>query len=264
MTGTAYIIHFSPAGGSAAVARKIGAAFGPEKTEVNLLADPLKRELPLEKEDTAVVVLPVYSGRIPALCIESLGKLKGRGGPAVIAAAYGNRHYDDALLELKNVMEGNGFKVISAAACVTRHSIFPKAGEGRPDSEDLRELEDFARKSAALASEFLNGGQASRASLTVPGNFPYRAFKPVPITPKTGKSCNGCGACARICPAGAISPERLKKNGQGALYPLHGLHNGLPPKSARLSRTAVLPCRKRLFEKEQRPQKAGILFPGLR
>ncbi len=211
MTGTAYIIHFSPAGGSAAVARKIGAAFGPEKTEVNLLADPLKRELPLEKEDTAVVVLPVYSGRIPALCIESLGKLKGRGGPAVIAAAYGNRHYDDALLELKNVMEGNGFKVISAAACVTRHSIFPKAGEGRPDSEDLRELEDFARKSAALASEFLNGGQASRASLTVPGNFPYRAFKPVPITPKTGKSCNGCGACARICPAGAISPERLKK-----------------------------------------------------
>ena len=55
--------------------------------------------------------MPVYGGFIPQVCAHMEKNLKGDYTPAVIAAVYGNRHYDDALLQMKDILTEQGFVV---------------------------------------------------------------------------------------------------------------------------------------------------------
>ena len=83
-------------------------------------------------------------GRIPTQTLISLNQIKANKTPAIVVCVYGNRDYDDALLELKEVVESNGFTVISAGAFVAQHSIFPQVGQNRPDEKDLTKIKEFA------------------------------------------------------------------------------------------------------------------------
>ena len=83
---------------------------------------------------------------------------------------YGNREYDDALLETKNALRANGFQVIAAAAFIAEHSIVRTIAAGRPDAED----EALCRQFAAEVEKKLS----SSATVTVPGNDPYVELKP--------------------------------------------------------------------------------------
>lgn len=171
------------------------------------------------RTEPVVVAAPVYGGRIPAIVAEKLKILQGSGRKAVTLAVYGNRAYEDALLELNNVMKESGFTVIASAALVARHSIVPEVAAGRPDALDAAEIYDFARKvltklislnnteaemsaDAALTEEH---GYAKNAQVTVPGNYPYKDSMKVAATPVCGSDCDQCGACAAVCPMGAIS-----------------------------------------------------------
>ena len=49
--------------------------------------------------------------------------LKGNGARAVLLVVYGNREYEDTLLELSDVMEAAGFSPVAAVAAVAEHSI---------------------------------------------------------------------------------------------------------------------------------------------
>ena len=84
-------------------------------------------------------VCRVYAGRIPAISAESLRHFTGKHTPAIIVCTYGNRAYDDALLELRDIVEEQGFIVVSAGAFIAQHSIFPHVGTGRPDIRDIAE-----------------------------------------------------------------------------------------------------------------------------
>ena len=53
-----------------------------------------------------------------------------------MVAVFGNRAYDDALLEMQDVASEIGFRVIAAVAAVAEHSIIRKYGKGRPDADD--------------------------------------------------------------------------------------------------------------------------------
>lgn len=59
---------------------------------------------------------------------------------------YGNRDYEDALLELHDILSENGFVVVAAGAFVARHSIFPDVAAGRPDRDDLDRMAEFAER----------------------------------------------------------------------------------------------------------------------
>ena len=128
------IAHFSPTGGTRKVADAIAAGFSVPVVEMDLTkADSA---VTLGENDALMAVLPVFAGRVPQISLERLSALKGSGQKAVAVVVYGNREYDDALLETKDALEANGFRVIAAAAFIAEHSIVRSIAAGRPDAGD--------------------------------------------------------------------------------------------------------------------------------
>lgn len=194
------LAYFSPTGTTYKVARAIAEGSGYPITEMDLS----KADCNAELTDNSVLLaaIPVYGGRVPAVAIERLRRLHGNGQRAVAVAVYGNREFDDALLELKDAMEDNGFCVIAAGAFIAEHSIVRSIAVGRPDANDLKIAHQFG---ADIMRKL--GDSEHLDTVTVPGNNPYVAVKPSAFHPKASDACVQCGQCAQQCPVGAIPME---------------------------------------------------------
>lgn len=200
-----HLIYFSPALSTRKVMREIGKNMGNSVKEYDItmgLSEPLN----IDNEDLVVFSVPVYAGRVPSLAAKAFENIKGNKTPAVLVCVYGNRDYDDALLELKNISQENGFVPIAAGAFIARHSIFPNVAIGRPDNDDNTVIADFSEK---CYKKFLEKDFPEQ--LTVKGNFPYREHGKIPLIPKGDSACNKCGTCVKQCPVGAIPAENPKK-----------------------------------------------------
>ena len=90
--------------------------------------------------------MPSYGGRVPAVAVERLTMLRGQGARAVLVCVYGNRAYEDTLVELEDAAKQAGFRVIAAVAAIAEHSIARQFAAGRPDTQDVKQLSDFARQ----------------------------------------------------------------------------------------------------------------------
>lgn len=196
-------IHFSPAQTTAGIVGRIAAAFDPSE-QISLMR--ACHETRFEKTDTVIVGMPVFAGRIPVTAKQRLMKIKGDQTPAVAVVVYGNRAYEDALLELKDTLEQNGFVVAAAGAFIAGHSLFPEAAAGRPDRDDLKIIDDFAVRCV----EKIKSGNFP--PLTVSGNFPYKDVSPFPLFPFVDESCTRCAKCAEVCPVGAVSRDNWTTN----------------------------------------------------
>ena len=188
------IAHFSPTGGTKKVADAIAAGFNTPVMEMDLTKD--NSTVTLGENDALMAVLPVYAGRVPQISLERLSALKGSGQKAVAVVVYGNREFDDALLETRNALEANGFQVIAAAAFIAEHSIVRSIAAGRPDAEDEALCRQFAADVMAKLDD--------PTPVNVPGNDPYVELKPSAFHPAADENCVQCGICAEKCPVGAI------------------------------------------------------------
>lgn len=198
-----YNMTFSPTGGTRQVAEQLSSVWDCEKVNVNLLeANKDYGIWELEEDDVCIVAVPSFGGRVPAVALERLSAVRGNRAKAVLAAVYGNRDYDDTLLELKDTMETAGFTCVAAVAAVAEHSIMRQYGAGRPDEADREELVSFGRKIKEQTEQKKTGD-----SLDVPGNRPYRKYSGVPLRPKADKTCSRCGLCSRECPVHAIPAD---------------------------------------------------------
>lgn len=112
-------------------------------------------------DDLVLFGVPVYGGRIPSPAVQTLRRMQGSRTPAVLVAAYGNREYDDALLELADIAAANGFIPFAAAALIAEHSIMHSVAAGRPDAQD-------ARKSKRSAHSYGKSCPHPRRSLQFP------------------------------------------------------------------------------------------------
>lgn len=201
-----YTMYFSPTGGTRRVARILaGELNAPVEMDFSL---PGKNYgmYRFEPGDVCFVAVPSFGGRVPKAAYENLTKVRAHGAAAVAVVTYGNRAYEDTLLELRKALEGCGFKVVAAVAAVTEHSIMRQYGEGRPDKTDRQTLKVMAReiKKKLLKPE-------SWKDFFVPGHYPYKEYHTIPLTPVADRSCSQCGLCAKRCPVRAISRKNPEK-----------------------------------------------------
>lgn len=201
-------VFFSPNGTTQEVVEAVAQGFSLEAKTRDLLRNPLREEQSYAQEELVIVGMPVYAGRIPSLCREQLAHLKGNGTPAIALAVYGNRDYDDALLELADLLEKNGLSVIGAGAFIAQHSIFPKVGAGRPDGEDRKAMAGFAAQCAEKLAR-MELGKGKRP--VIKGNPDYKKPGAVPLKPSADKSCTRCGACTALCPTQSIPKDAPMK-----------------------------------------------------
>jgi len=169
------------------------------------------------EEDVVIIGVPVYAGRVPNVLLNYLNSITGHGALAVPVVVYGNRNYDDALIELKDILEFNGFKVIAGGAFIGEHSFSITLAKNRPDEKDMAIVTDFANKIYKKITT-----QEQFQTIVVNGNQPYRKHymprdkngSPVDIrkvVPKTNSNCNDCKVCVNVCPMGSIDAEDVSK-----------------------------------------------------
>ncbi len=196
-------LYFSPTGSTKKVALAAAESMGTTVTEVDLTASKVKTTL--AQNEMAVFALPVFMGRIPPAAVEKIRAVKGEGTPAVAMVVYGNGAYEDALLELCDILAEQGFTVISAGAFIGQHSMdyTEELGGGRPNADDIKDI----AKVAQTAKEKWEAG--NKTPVTVAGNRPYierpAAQRPILVA----ESCTACGACATQCPVGAIPADNV-------------------------------------------------------
>ena len=199
-------VYFSATYTTRKIVEYVAQRLSDEVTVYDITNDADTTEIIVPEDELLIVGIPVYAGRVPAMAVERIRKFKGNGTRAVALAIYGNRDYDDALLELSDILSENNFLVISAGAFIAQHSIFPKIGVNRPDAEDCKLMDEFADETLVI---FKKENQ-ELLPIHIRGNRPYKIPGSIPIYPSGTRTCKECGRCAKLCPVGAIPTEHPK------------------------------------------------------
>lgn len=195
--------YFSPTNTTKRVVEKIAQGIGIDLEEENLTFIEKNKENYPNSDDTLIIVgIPVYAGRVPQIILNTLKSIKGNGY-AIPVVVYGNRAYEDALVELEDILKENGFSIIAGGAFIGEHSYSNKVGTKRPDNEDLEIALNFGKK----ILEKLKEDNISHP--VFPGNRPYKPDMPIRIfAPNINNNCVYCRKCWLVCPVGAIDPRK--------------------------------------------------------
>lgn len=210
--GSVKLAYFSPTGTTKTIVQAVARQIKYGAPELIDITQPDARRQPLitSEIDLLMVAVPVYAGRVPTVLGGWLQAIEAQQTPAVCIVVYGNREYDDALLELKEIIENRGGVPIACAAFIGEHS-FSSADTpiavARPDASDLRQAENFGLKINEILQSISSMDMVP--DIKVPGNHPYKDLKQLPSVNFIAVSdqCSQCGVCAQVCPVGAIDPE---------------------------------------------------------
>jgi ferredoxin len=205
------LIYFSATGTTQKVLQSVAEGIAVEDVKhIDLtLPEGAQQTIPPFSEELVIIGAPVYGGRLPVDAIHRLQQLKASKTLAVLIVVYGNRDFEDALLELKNLTIELGFNPVAAGAFIGEHSYATKdvpIANGRPDSLDVQKAMAFGAKIKAKVTALPSPD--AQVDLEVPGSFPYEAdgARSMAVAPVTKEDvCTTCGTCASVCPKAAIS-----------------------------------------------------------
>lgn len=197
------VLYFSPTGTTKLITNSIAKGIGFPIEEYNLT--PFYSDVKLKITDgIAIFGIPVYGGRVPLIVSQRIRNIRGEEIPAVIIAMYGNRDFEDALVELRDIVSEVGFRVIAGGAFIGEHS-YPNddkpIAKGRPDADDISVAKDFG---ASIKKKLLSENSDSPF---IKGNVPYKErLGKSGATPLTrDELCIACGTCKKACPTDAIT-----------------------------------------------------------
>lgn len=198
------LIYFSPTGTTRKTMDAIAKGLNPERVNRYDLTFPSAKAEQSLVDGVAVIGTPVYAGRVPRDFLERMANYAANDVPTVLVALYGNREFEDTLVELRDVSITQGFKVIAAGAFIGEHSYSTPErpiAAGRPNADDLKLAFEFGQNIAEkLACD----------DFTIPdidGHVPYRErVKFGGVAPETDiETCTLCGRCAEVCPVRVVT-----------------------------------------------------------
>jgi len=207
------LVYFSPTGTTKTVVQGIAKGINQANIEYIDITKPEARKQAVQTSDSELLIVgvPVYMGRVPALLGDWLQTIRGLNTPTVCVVVYGNRVYDNALLELKDILANHGCILVAGAAYIGEHSFhssaLPAASESRPDKSDLSHAELFGQKINEKLRSLRTVDQISE--VTIPGNYPYEGVTKMWDIDfiEVSDECTQCGVCNEGCPTGAIDSE---------------------------------------------------------
>lgn len=218
-----HLVYFSPSGSTEKVVRKIASVITESKNlpvETHNLLTPASRQRKYDFGENDLVILGwMTAGMLFGNTDEMFACLNANNTPLIGLITYGNGYYGVALTEMKRKSESRGFIVTSLAAFVSRHSIAPTFGEGRPDSHDELIIADFAKRSfeKILSGDYVmhnlpkthwsSSEQANKIIAYRETNIEPYHIPPSYKTKEISDACVKCGTCVRNCPVDAIDIE---------------------------------------------------------
>jgi ferredoxin len=204
------LVYFSPTGTTQKVLESITKDISTSDVEhINLtLPEGTQQTIQPFSDELVIIGAPVYGGRLPVEAINRFKKLTANKTLAILIVVYGNREFEDALLELKNLAVELGFIPVAGGAFIGEHSFATKEcpiANGRPDSLDVQKAKDFWAK-VTIKIKALQSPDA-QMDLEIPGRFPYESsVRSMDVSPVTiEEKCTVCGLCSTVCPTAAIS-----------------------------------------------------------
>lgn len=175
-----------------------------------------KQKKVFSKQELLIAAAPVYGGQLPQLEDGLFSNLRGENTPCILMAAYGNRHYDDTLAQMKEILTRQGFVCVGAIAPVIPHIYSEKLGNGRPNEEDL---EQFRRFAVAVKGRIEQGEREGFTEISLPGNPVPEPKVMKPVEKQFDKEkCINCQNCVQKCPVHAISGETLEINEEKCIH----------------------------------------------
>ncbi|WP_027185052.1 4Fe-4S binding protein [Desulfovibrio inopinatus] len=258
-------VFFSPTGSTQRLLSAIAEGMGADHIQaIDLTPFAMERDEPLHLDtDVCVIGVPVYGGRVPAPAVRRLARLRAAGLPAVLVVTYGNRAFEDALVELEDLVAELDMPVVAAAAFIGEHSYSTKAtpvAEGRPGIDDFVAARDFG----ALISDALRSvdNAAELDPVAIPGNRPYKDITVLdPICPELDTTlCSLCGDCVVMCPTGAITiGESVETNAEKCIACCACVKK-CPTQARKMTAPRVEKVRAWLVKNFSEPKKPQIFF----
>jgi NAD-dependent dihydropyrimidine dehydrogenase PreA subunit/flavodoxin len=210
-------VYFSPTGTTektvVSIAEKLSISLNGKVNinKINITSSRVREDkLLFSSEDIVVLGVPVYAGRVPNILLDFLNTINGNMTLGIPIVLYGNRNYDDALIELKKIMENNGFNLVSAGAFIGEHSFSYKLAKGRPDEKDLTVINEFSGKTCELikrndlSNKLEVKGEKCYRDYYRPKDTKGKLYDFRKIKPKTDEKCIDCLICAKTCPMESI------------------------------------------------------------
>ncbi len=218
-------IYFSPTGTTKIIIQNI--AKGLQLKQIEMMdcthRSQRKKDSFVFNSDLVILATPVYYGRIPEELVPFLKTLTVQNTPVVPVVVYGNREYEDALIELRDIAVSQGFIPVAGGAFIAEHSysfLSRPIAHGRPDLKDVEKAQTFGFKikEKLRTMESLEG----IGKINIPGNTPYiepknlnmlkQVRKTISFTPETDeKRCTQCNLCVEVCPTEAIDLDDVSK-----------------------------------------------------
>lgn len=200
------------------IADKVAETLGAAQDEFNFTPKPARTGWPeFGPEDLLIFGTPVIAGRVPNVLLKYLATLPGNGALGVPVVLYGNRNYDDALIELRDILQDGGCRTVAAGAFIGEHSFSKTLAAGRPDEADHAVMEEFAKKVAEKVQGLSEDDPSLAEPVFVKGTpKPYRGYYQPrdrqgthidirKVKPKTDTDiCLECGVCIEVCPMDSV------------------------------------------------------------